>query len=412
MNLPKHLFIALAAVLMVTVCTSVSAAAEKKIPKVDNFIFLFDASGSMRDSYMGQGVPEGVSGALPASDGAHFKFTHAKKAMLAMNEMIPELDYQAGLFSAATSIQSYQNMAPYDSSSFSQAINKTNVASKMFGNTTPLANGIQNLEPELKTLSGETAVIVFTDGGANRGGDPARVVERLSAQYNTCFHIVSYAQSMDEKKTINAMAEARDCTILVSGADMQDEDKMQGFVQSVFYSTAMDSDGDGVYDENDECPDTPAGVEVDEYGCPVDSDGDGVPDYLDKCPGTETGAEVDDEGCPFPVSKRIKVYFDFDKAEVKYQYHDELKGIAQYLRRNQDTEMVIEGHTDSIGPAEYNMRLSERRAESVKDYLTDKLDIDASRLDTKGYGESRPVADNSTKEGRQKNRRVIGVVTK
>jgi OOP family OmpA-OmpF porin len=74
--------------------------------------------------------------------------------------------------------------------------------------------------------------------------------------------------------------------------------------------------------------------------------------------------------------------------------------------------MVIEGHTDSIGPAEYNMRLSERRAESVKDYLTDKLDIDASRLDTKGYGESRPVADNSTKEGRQKNRRVIGVVTK
>lgn len=412
MNLPKHLFIALAAVLMVTVCTSVSAAAEKKIPKVDNFIFLFDASGSMRDSYMGQGVPEGVSGALPASGGAHFKFTHAKKAMLAMNEMIPELDYQAGLFSAATSIQSYQNMAPYDSSSFSQAINTTNVASKMFGNTTPLANGIQNLEPELKTLSGETAVIVFTDGGANRGGDPARVVERLSAQYNTCFHIVSYAQSMDEKKTINAMAEARDCTILVSGADMQDEGKMQGFVQSVFYSTAMDSDGDGVYDENDECPDTPAGVEVDEYGCPVDSDGDGVPDYLDKCPGTEAGAEVDDEGCPFPVSKRIKVYFDFDKAEVKYKYHDELKGIAQYLRRNQDTEMVIEGHTDSIGPAEYNMRLSERRAESVKNYLTDKLDIDASRLDTKGYGETRPVADNSTKEGRQKNRRVIGVVTK
>jgi OOP family OmpA-OmpF porin len=216
-----------------------------------------------------------------------------------MNEMIPELDYQAGLFTAATSIQSYQNMAPYDSSSFSQAINTTNVASKMFGNTTPLANGIQNLEPELKTLSGETAVIVFTDGGANRGGDPARVVERLSAQYNTCFHIVSYAQSMDEKKTINAMAEARDCTILVSGADMQDEDKMQGFVQSVFYSTAMDSDGDGVYDENDECPDTPAGVEVDEYGCPVDSDGDGVPDYLDKCPGTEAGAEVDDRAAPF-----------------------------------------------------------------------------------------------------------------
>ncbi|MFP4035653.1 MAG: OmpA family protein [Desulfovermiculus sp.] len=412
MNLPKHLYIALAAVLMVAVCTSVSASTEKKIPKVDNFIFLFDASGSMRDSYMGQGVPEGVSGAIPASDGAHFKFTHAQKAMLDMNEMIPELDYQAGLFQGATTIQSAQDMQSYDSSSFAQAIEQTDVASKMFGNTTPLADGIQNLESELENLSGETAVIVFTDGGANQGGDPARVVERLSAQHNTCFHIVSYAQSMDEKKTINAMADARDCTVMVSGEDMQDEDKMQGFVQRVFYSTAKDSDGDGVYDEDDKCPDTPAGVEVDEDGCPVDSDGDGVPDYKDKCPDTEAGAEVDDEGCPYPVSKRIKVYFDFDKAEIKDKYHDELKEMAQYLSRNQDTEVVIEGHTDSTGPAEYNMGLSERRAESVKDYLTDKLDIDASRLDTKGYGETRPVADNSSKEGRQKNRRVIGVVSK
>ncbi|MFP4284454.1 MAG: OmpA family protein [Desulfovermiculus sp.] len=412
MNLPKHLYIALAAVLMVAVCTSVSASTEKRIPKVDNFIFLFDASGSMRDSYMGQGVPEGVSGAIPASDGAHFKFTHAQKAMLDMNEMIPELDYQAGLFQGATTIQSAQDMQSYDSSSFAQAIEQTDVASKMFGNTTPLADGIQNLESELKNLSGETAVIVFTDGGANQGGDPARVVERLSAQHNTCFHIVSYAQSMDEKKTINAMADARDCTVMVSGEDMQDEDKMQGFVQRVFYSTAKDSDGDGVYDEDDQCPDTPAGVEVDEDGCPVDSDGDGVPDYKDKCPDTEAGAEVDDEGCPYPVSKRIKVYFDFDKAEIKDKYHDELKEMAQYLSRNQDTEVVIEGHTDSTGPAEYNMGLSERRAESVKDYLTDKLDIDASRLDTKGYGETRPVADNSSKEGRQKNRRVIGVVSK
>ncbi|MFO7877682.1 MAG: OmpA family protein [Desulfovermiculus sp.] len=412
MNLPKHLFIALAAVLMVAVCTSVSAAAEKKIPKVDNFIFLIDASGSMRDSYMGLGVPEGVSGAIAPSSDDYFKFTHAKEAMLAMNEMIPELDYQSGLFSAATSIRTYQNMEPYDSSSFTQAIDSTDVASEMYGNTTPLANGIQNLESELKALSGETAVIVFTDGGANQGGDPAGEVERLSAQSNTCFHIVSYAQSVDEKKTINAMADARDCTVVVSGEDMQDEQKMEGFVQRVFYATAQDSDGDGVYDENDKCPDTPAGVEVDEDGCPVDSDGDGVPDYLDKCPDTEAGVEVDDEGCPYPVSKRIEVYFDFDKAEVKDKYHDELEEIAQYLERNEDTDMTIEGHTDSIGPAEYNMGLSERRAESVQDYLTDTLDIDDARLDTKGYGETRPVADNSTKEGRQKNRRVIGIVTK
>ncbi|MBS3780306.1 MAG: OmpA family protein, partial [Desulfovermiculus sp.] len=285
-------------------------------------------------------------------------------------------------------------------------------APRMYGYRTPLANGLNQLEPVLQGLPGDTAVILFTDGGANLGGNPATVVNQLSTEYNTCFHIVSYAQTAEEKQTINAMAQAKDCTILVSGADMQDRAKMQGFVNRVFYATAVDSDGDGVFDEYDECPGTPAGVQVDDVGCPVDSDGDGVPDYLDECPGTAAGVEVDDVGCPFPVSKSIKVLFDFDKAVVKDKYHGELRKIADYLERNPETDMVVEGHTDSIGPAEYNMRLSQKRAANVKAYLVDRLGIDADRLMAKGFGETRPVADNSTKEGRHQNRRVVGVVTK
>ncbi|MFO7801668.1 MAG: OmpA family protein [Desulfovermiculus sp.] len=442
MHLSKHLFIGLVAVLTAALCTPALAAEQKQLPKVDNFIFLFDASGSMRDNYLEQGMFQSASGTTSSTgEEEYFKFGFAKKAMLSMNKMIPEVDYQAGLYSAATGFQTFVDMEPYDTESMDQAIQKTQVAPRMYGFDTPLADGISKLEPALEGLSGPTAVVVFTDGGANQGGDPAPVVNRLSNEYNTCFHIVSYAQSKDEKKTVNAMAQAKDCSILVSGADMQDRDKMKGFVKRVFYTTAQDSDGDGVFDEKDECPNTPAGVEVDDVGCPVDSDGDGVADYMDECPNTpsgmqvndqgcpdsdgdgvydnidqcpdtEAGVEVDDVGCPFPVSKQIKVQFDFDKATVKDTYHSELQKVADYLKRNPETDMTIKGYTDSTGPAEYNMRLSEKRAANVRDYLVDKLDVDADRLTTKGYGETRPVADNSSQAGRQKNRRVVGVVSK
>ncbi len=413
MYLFRHIFIGLAAALVVAFCTSALAATEEYRPQVDNFLFVFDDSGSMRDNYMGQGTFENVVGTISSTGEAeYFKFGFAKRAMLKMNEMIPELDYQAGLFSAVTGFQTYQGMESYDSSSMAKAIEKTSVAPRMFGFITPLAKGLSKLEPILKDLSGKTAVILFTDGGANLGGSPAVVVDRLSTQYNTCFHIVSYAQTKEEKKIINEMAQVKGCTVLVSGADMEDEGKMQGFVRRIFYSTALDSDDDGVFDEYDQCPGTPAGVQVDDVGCPLDSDGDGVPDYLDKCPGTEAGVDVDNEGCPFPVYKSIKVFFDFNNAVVKDKYDHELMKIADYLQRNAKTKMSIEGHTDSVGPAEYNMRLSERRAESVKDYLVNKGGVDADRLYTKGYGETRPIADNKTKEGRQKNRRVIGVVSK
>ena len=413
MHLPRQFCIGLTAILILAFGSTAMALDAKQEPKVDNFVFFFDASGSMRDNYMGQGTFTNVTGTTGTTGEVEdFKFGFAKRAMQSMNQMIPELGYQAGLYSAVTGYQSYLDMGPYDTAAMDQAIEKTEVAPRMYGYNTPLADGISKLEPVLKDLSGETAVILFTDGGENLGGAPAQVIDSLGTQYNTCFHIVSYAQSTEEKETIDAMAKVQDCTVLVTGADMEDKAKMKGFVEQVFYTTIKDSDGDGVPDCRDECPDTPAGVEVDEVGCPVDSDGDGVPDYRDKCPNTEAGVEVDDEGCAYPVTKRIKVYFDFDKAAIKDEYHGVLMKIADYLKRNKKTEMVIEGHTDSVGSAEYNMRLSEKRAENVKAYLVDNFGIDADRLEAKGYGETRPIADNETKQGQQKNRRVVGIVSK
>lgn len=177
----------------------------------------------------------------------------------------------------------------------------------------------------------------------------------------------------------------------------------------------VDSDGDGVYDDKDECPGTPVGVPVDSVGCPKDSDKDGVPDYLDKCPDTPQTLKVDEKGCPVPLTEKVsidlKVEFDTDKADIKSIYHDDIQKVADFLKGYPNTHAVIEGHTDSVGSEKYNTRLSQRRAESVKGYIVTNYGIDPSRLEARGFGELTPIADNKTKEGRQKNRRVVAVIS-
>jgi OOP family OmpA-OmpF porin len=106
----------------------------------------------------------------------------------------------------------------------------------------------------------------------------------------------------------------------------------------------------------------------------------------------------------------IDIEFDFDKADVKPKYHDEIKKFADVMKDYPDLKVVIEGHTDSIGGKAYNEKLSLRRANSIIKYMVDKFGIDASRLTAKGYGMSRPIADNKTAAGRQKNRRVEAAV--
>ncbi len=178
---------------------------------------------------------------------------------------------------------------------------------------------------------------------------------------------------------------------------------------------SLDNDGDGVNDSIDRCPGTPVGAIVDRFGCPVDSDRDGVSDYLDRCPGTPEGIEVDIRGCPAPVEEKVsielEVQFDINKAEIKSIYHEHLQKVANFMKAYPDTEAVIEGHTDSIGSDRYNLKLSEKRAKNVRKYIIDNYGIEHWRIHAKGYGESRPIADNRTEEGRQRNRRVVAVIS-
>lgn len=106
----------------------------------------------------------------------------------------------------------------------------------------------------------------------------------------------------------------------------------------------------------------------------------------------------------------LHIEFDIDRAIIRPEYHDEVAKVGNFMKRYPDTTAVIEGHTDNVGAAEHNMELSQRRAESVVNYLADKFGIDRSRLTAKGYGSTRPIADNATDEGKQKNRRIEAII--
>lgn len=176
---------------------------------------------------------------------------------------------------------------------------------------------------------------------------------------------------------------------------------------------AYDTDGDGVYDGIDLCRNTPEGVTVDRVGCPLDSDNDAVADYLDLCPGTPKGVIVDQDGCPLPGENLLSltgVNFEFDKATLTPEAQQILEEAVTLLKETDDiVEVRVEGHTDSIGSEAYNQELSQRRAESVVDYLTSR-GVSGSNLVPVGLGENFPVANNDTEAGRAANRRVDFVV--
>lgn len=204
----------------------------------------------------------------------------------------------------------------------------------------------------------------------------------------------------------------------------------------------LDSDKDGVIDASDRCANTPAGVAVDATGCPIDSDGDGVTDAVDRCANTPRGEKVDGTGCTIRDSDKDGVVdsadrcpdtpaglvvgadgclilfvegkknvvlegvtFVVNRAELTIDAKKILDLVAQSLNAIPEVMVEVQGHASSDGSDAANMRLSDRRAASVRAYLLSK-GVAANRMTSKGYGETVPVADNATEEGRKLNRRV------
>ncbi len=151
-----------------------------------------------------------------------------------------------------------------------------------------------------------------------------------------------------------------------------------------------------------------------------DSDGDGVADNTDKCPNSPWGSEVDQDGCSkdpdlamqaSPFKGSTPVFFEFDRYNLQARYHSNLDNIVSSLKAIPSMNLKLQGHTDNIGTPEYNMSLSVKRAREVKRYIVNK-GIDESRITTIGYGATQNKATNDTPDGRARNRRVEIVVLK
>jgi OmpA-OmpF porin, OOP family len=186
-------------------------------------------------------------------------------------------------------------------------------------------------------------------------------------------------------------------------------------------SAYADKDGDGVSDDNDKCPNRAEDHDgiADEDGCPEsDADHDKIKDDDDEGPEDSEGSSGDGDGCPegdaeFRDNKIIirgKVQFETGSSQLKPKSERLLDRVAALMKANPGIKKVrVEGHTDETGPEGTNQVLSEKRAQAVKRAL-EKRGIERSRLEARGYGESRPRAPNTTPAGRAKNRRVEFVV--
>jgi len=170
-------------------------------------------------------------------------------------------------------------------------------------------------------------------------------------------------------------------------------------VEVVPVTAPSDSDGDGVTDDLDKCPDTPAGTAVDGDGCPV-------PAPQPACKTPEPGQPITLDGCAAGDKIVLRgVNFEFNRAQLTANAKTILDGVADALNSAPNVRVELGGHTDGKGSDDYNQKLSDRRAASVRQYLIGK-GIDAGRMESHGYGKSEPVADNGTDEGRELNRRV------
>jgi OOP family OmpA-OmpF porin len=427
------------------------------VEKVDRFVVIVDSSMTMDHRYQKEQ-----------------KLQIERDMLYSMAQTIPDLDYEAGLRSfgggkclpkGKTALLS--DVETYSTGDFDAGAGQLGCAN----GRSPLYAALDAAGSDFAGESGKLAAIVISDG-RHMGSKTVKAAEALANQYgdNLCIYTVLLGDDKRGSKKMEKIAGATGCGSMVLAEDLTSSAAMSAFVaEALLYP---DSDGDGVPDHLDECPDTPLGVEVDAVGCPLDSDGDGVPDYLDKCPGTPPGVAVNAEGCPLdsdgdgvpdtrdkcpntPAGMKVNedgcpdsdgdgvydnydkcpntprgvpvdangcppagieavgdewvirgnVLFDVNKWDLKPEGMSILDQAAEFLVRNTQWHVEIQGHTDSTGPKEFNDTLSRRRAESAMKYLISK-GVPVARLTAVGLGSSDPVAPNDTREGRAQNRRV------
>ena len=341
------------------------------IKKADTFVVVLDASQTMGDAYNGRP-----------------KIDLAKDIVAHMNQTIPPLDYKAGVvaFGSGACLDNKDAKVLYGMASYRRADLASGLDSlKCVGGISPMSEGIKQSDTSLKAGTfGQTALIIVSDAANIYQGGAIENAKKLKEAMGSklCIYPIQVGQDKDGKKLMDELAKIGGCGFAVNADEISSPNAMSDYVKKVFLAPA---------------PPKPAPVAA----APVvlDSDGDGVPDSRDKCPNTPKGVKVNADGC-----WELKgVYFDSDKAVIKdTKVLDEAVAI---LKANPKLTGEVHGYTDSTASPEYNQKLSEARAKAVRDYFV-KQGIAPERIRAKGYGETNPVASNDTKEGRAMNRRV------
>jgi len=393
--------------------------------KVDTFLVILDASESMSRDYK-----------IAEDYNEKMKFQTAKEFLNAMNQTIPDLNMKGALrtFGHHPGVSAEKTVLFYGVTEYSEKGFDSGLGSVTRpGGTSPLATAIDAGMTDLAQSRGEIAVIIVSDGWG-MAGTTLQSTREMKNKFGDrlCTYTVLVGDDPAGERLLKEIAESSGCGFSVRADSLTLNGAMGTFVEKVFLTKAPDSDGDGVLDKFDRCPDTPKGVTVDANGCPLDTDGDGVYDYMDKCPDTPEGVAVDANGCPLdtdgdrvydyldkcpetPEGAEVDqrgcwvydavVLFDFDSYEVKSDAYPMLDAGASVLKENPDVRVEIQGHTDNKGSGEYNMKLSEKRAEAVMNYFVEQ-GIQAERLTVTGYGLTRPAYPNDTPVNQAKNRRV------
>lgn len=340
--------------MMVGVSFAVEAVVEKEevpgviitkelIKTADNFIVVFDSSSSMKEPFQDTGLTT-----LDA----------AKKLLKDRNALLPDLEYNAGLY-LFTPFKPIYMMQKYDRDKFAAAIDQ--LPAKASG-ATLMQQGLLKLDGVLSGLSGRTVVFLFTDGSYSRmpgSRKPVEIAKRLAEKYNVCFYVISTAKGDIEKDVLKAVASINECSRVVPFD--------QVFEKPVYLAGALFI------------------IET------------RVEEFL-----TTTYRLAD--------IRVDNILFDFDSAQVRSEYNDKLSILGEFLKNNPSMYVVLTGFTDGTGPSEYNLGLARRRAESVGAYLIDKFNVSVGQVVTQWYGKADQVAGNDNSDGRQQNRRVETIV--